>query len=88
MGKQYKRDKNFRINNVSLASYGYCVNYNSADYRYDSELEAKLKPYVENNYLKTDMKSLSEVAKILESWNGNMVVVNSDGTITFYNGDY
>ena len=56
MGKQYKRDKNFRINNVSLASYGYCVNYNSADYRYDSELEAKLKPYVENNYLKKDMK--------------------------------
>jgi len=88
MGKQYKRDKNFKMNNVSLASYGYWVNYNSSDYRYDPELEAKLKPYVENNYLKTDIKSLSEVAKILGSWNGDMVVVNDDGTITFYNGDY
>jgi hypothetical protein len=88
MGKEYKRDKNFRLNNVSVASYGYWENYNSPNYRFDPELEAKLKPYVENNCLKTDIKSLSEVAKILDGWNGDMVVVNGDGTITFYNGDY
>lgn len=88
MGKEYKRDKNFKMNNVSLASYGYYVSYNDANYRYSPELEAKLKPYVENNCLKTDIKSLSEIAKILGNWNGDMVVVNSDGTITFYNGDY
>lgn len=88
MGRKIKRDKNFRLNNVSLASYGFDAKYGTDEYRYDAELEEKLKPYTDNDYLKTDIKSLAAVAKVLNSWNGDMVVVNEDGTITFYNGDY
>lgn len=83
-----KRNKNFKLNNVFIASYGYCERYGHSDFKFSKSLEEELSPYVENDYLKTDIKSLSEVAKILDNYTGDVVVVNGDGTITFYNTDY
>ena len=77
----------FRMNNVRRASYGYDERYGDEN-RYPKELEKALEPYVVNGYLKTDIKSLAEVSTILNRWYGEMVVVNGDQTITFYNGDY
>ena len=77
----------FRMNNVRRASYGYDERYGDEN-RYPKELEKALEPYVVNGYLKTDIKSLAEVSTILNRWYGEMVVVNADQTITFYNGDY
>lgn len=77
----------FQMNNVRRASYGYDERYGDEN-RYPKELEKALEPYVVNGYLKTDIKSLAEVSTILNKWYGEMVVINSDQTITFYNGDY
>ena len=75
------------MNNVYKATYGYNERYGDEN-RYPKELEKELEPYVVNGYLKTDIKSLAEVSAILGNWYGDMVVVNKDQTITFYNGDY
>lgn len=79
-------EKRLVIRNVIRATYGNSNKYNENPYPLD--LEKKLRPYVEKGYLKTDFKSLTEVAKIIEGWYGEMVVVSYDGTIIFYNGDY
>lgn len=79
--------KRFEMNNVYRASYGYCEKY-GGEYRYSKELEKKLRPYVVEGYLKTDIKSLAEVAKILDGWSGEMVTINDDQTITFYDANY
>lgn len=83
-----KKSKNKLImENVSVGSWGGCKKYGEG-FRYNPEVEEKLRPYVENNCLKTDIDSLTKVAQVLDEWGSDMVVVNSDGTITFYDGDY
>ena len=85
MSKRYL--KGFQLKNVYLASYGYREKYNENN-GYCFEFEKEIEPYVVNGYLKTDIKSLAEVAKILDNYSGDMLVVNDDETITFYDGDY
>ena len=77
----------FEMRNVYKGSYMSHERYGDEN-RYPKELEKELAPYVVNGYLKTDIKSLAEVSNILNKWYGEMVVVNGDQTITFYNGDY
>lgn len=81
-----KRNKNFKLNNVSVASWGHCESYNSN--RHSPEFEEVIKPYVENDCLKTDIKSLSAVAKILDEYTGELLGINDDGTFTFFDANY
>lgn len=86
MKTKAKHKNELKMNNVFRASWGYNNPYN--DNQYSKELQELLRPYVENGLLKTDFKSLQEVAKILQGYSGEIVVVDSEGTITFYNTDY
>lgn len=75
-----------KILNVYRASYGYCKKYGEdKDYNYPKSIEQELELYVVDGYLKTDIESLTNVAKILPN---EMVVVNDDGTISFFDGNY
>ena len=77
----------FEMKNVYRASYMSWERYGDEN-RYPKELEKALAPYVVNGYLKTDIKSLAEVSDILGKWYGEMVSVNGDQTITFYDANY
>ena len=79
--------KKFEMKNVFRATYGYHEKY-SDENRYPKKLEKALAPYVVNGYLKTDIKSLAEVADIIDGWYGESVIVNEDQTITFYDTCY
>lgn len=90
MRKEYKMAKKFErleLKNVYLATWGYWEKY-GGKHRNSKEFEEKLKPYVVEGYLKTDIKSLAEVAKILDIYAGEMLVINDDQTITFYDANY
>lgn len=85
MKSKEKCKNKLKINNVFVSSYGYYDPWND---NHNLEEEELLRPFVENELLKTDFDSLQKVAKVLDDYNGKLVVINTDGTIMFFDANY